>query len=556
MQALDFIAPGPGCWELEAAHHSRPLTSFVRDLVPDAMAEGFSEGTALYGLTLSHLRSAFVNGFWYCKKVYAGVSDDVEAPLLANLFEQPQFKERMAACSRAFNGRAWLQDLKVWDEQVKPDSISRNKKLQVVDVGRLDDAALAAQIQHCAFNLREMIRRHHRFTPSAMVPIGHFLANADEWTGVDASELMVLLRGASPISKGPVRELAALATEIKKARLRQDIFEIHRADEVINELRSINAGVSKALERYLDIVGNSIVSGYDISSPAGIEVPNVLMGAIQAALKHTLSAGEQDPCEGLAAAFIDNVPSCHREDFKLMLDDARTVFRLREERTVYTDQWALGIARRSILEAGQRLAQRGELVDAEELIDASHDEIIQLLIGKGGPASEELRMRAQYRLSHSVEDAPAWLGVAPSPPVPFDAVPEAGRPGAIAMAIAMREIFDHYDAKPLAHTLTGFAASAGIYVGPVRLIDNEHDFARLRPGDVIVTRAASAAFSIVMPMVGALVTDRGGRLSHPAIIAREYGIPGVVGTGRATSLFHDDDVVRVDGAAGTVEKIG
>lgn len=555
MGSSEFVAPGPGCWELEAAHHSRPLTRFVSGLVPDAMATGFAEGTALYGLTLSHLRSAFVNGFWYCKKVFAGVSEDADDSLPTDLFEQPQMKARLEACFRAFHGRTWLQDLKVWDEQVKPDSISCNRKLQLVDVSQLNDAALAAHINDCADGLGEMIRRHHRFTASAMVPIGHFLANANAWTGVDGSELMVLLRGASPISKGPLRELAALAVEIGKAKLHEDIFEIHTAHDVIHELRCMNDAVAKALESYLEIVGNSIVSGYDVSSPTGIEVPNILAGSIRAALNGIVSAGERNAREHASSDILAKAPPRYRDDLEQMLDDARKMYRLREERSVYTDQWAFGITRRAILEAGRRLVRRGEIVDAEHLIDASRDEMVQLLVGKGGPSPDELRMRAGYRLSHTVEDAPPWLGVAPSPPLPFEAVPEIGRPGEIAMAIAMREIFDQCRAKAMPGVLSGFGASAGVYVGPVRLINSEHDFARLRPGDVIVTKAASAAFSMVMPMVGALVTDRGGRLSHPAIIAREYGIPGVVGTVQATSLFHNDDIVRVDGAAGTVEKI-
>jgi rifampicin phosphotransferase len=60
----------------------------------------------------------------------------------------------------------------------------------------------------------------------------------------------------------------------------------------------------------------------------------------------------------------------------------------------------------------------------------------------------------------------------------------------------------------------------------------------------------------VLPLLGALVTDSGGLLSHAAIVSREYGIPGVVGTRDATTLIHDGALVRVDGAAGAVEILG
>jgi phosphoenolpyruvate synthase/pyruvate phosphate dikinase len=76
-----------------------------------------------------------------------------------------------------------------------------------------------------------------------------------------------------------------------------------------------------------------------------------------------------------------------------------------------------------------------------------------------------------------------------------------------------------------------------------------------RQGDVLVARNTSPSFNVVMPMVSAIVTDRGGQLSHAAIVAREYGVPAVVGTRNATHVIADGSRVRVDGEAGTVEMI-
>ena len=78
------------------------------------------------------------------------------------------------------------------------------------------------------------------------------------------------------------------------------------------------------------------------------------------------------------------------------------------------------------------------------------------------------------------------------------------------------------------------------------------DFGRIQKGDVLVTRATSAYFNVVLPLLGAIVTDRGGQLSHAAIVAREYGIPGIVGTKEATTTIPDGALVRVDGEKGEV----
>jgi phosphohistidine swiveling domain-containing protein len=95
-------------------------------------------------------------------------------------------------------------------------------------------------------------------------------------------------------------------------------------------------------------------------------------------------------------------------------------------------------------------------------------------------------------------------------------------------------------------------ASPGVYTGRARLIRGPSEFGRLEPGDVLVTAATTESFNIVLPLVAAIVTDSGGLLSHAAIVAREFGIPGVVGCGDATTLITDGAMVRVDGSQGVV----
>ena len=89
--------------------------------------------------------------------------------------------------------------------------------------------------------------------------------------------------------------------------------------------------------------------------------------------------------------------------------------------------------------------------------------------------------------------------------------------------------------------------------GTARIVGHPEECNRLQQGDVLVTSATSSAFNVVLPLLGAIVTDRGGQLSHAAIVAREYGIPAVVGTTKATAVIPDGARVTVDGTAGTVE---
>jgi pyruvate,water dikinase len=87
-------------------------------------------------------------------------------------------------------------------------------------------------------------------------------------------------------------------------------------------------------------------------------------------------------------------------------------------------------------------------------------------------------------------------------------------------------------------------------VGTARVLASPEDLARLQPGDVLVTGSTSPAFNVVLPILGAIVTDRGGLLSHAAVLARELGLPAVVGCRDATRVLPDGGRVCVDADAG------
>ena len=120
------------------------------------------------------------------------------------------------------------------------------------------------------------------------------------------------------------------------------------------------------------------------------------------------------------------------------------------------------------------------------------------------------------------------------------------------MDAALVNLFGASEATNTDKVLHGLSVNAGTYEGTARVVDSSADFGRIRRGDVLVTRNTSPYFNVVLPLLGAIVTDRGGQLSHAAIVAREYGIPGVVGTRDATSVIADGARVRVDGTTGEV----
>ena len=102
--------------------------------------------------------------------------------------------------------------------------------------------------------------------------------------------------------------------------------------------------------------------------------------------------------------------------------------------------------------------------------------------------------------------------------------------------------------------LRGVAASPGRGRGPVRLVNGPSDFERFQRGDVLVCRATTVSWVPLFTMASAIVVDVGGALSHAALVAREFGIPAVTGTGIALEVLIDGETVEVDGTAGTVRR--
>jgi pyruvate,water dikinase len=95
-------------------------------------------------------------------------------------------------------------------------------------------------------------------------------------------------------------------------------------------------------------------------------------------------------------------------------------------------------------------------------------------------------------------------------------------------------------------------AAPGRHTGPVRVVRHFSQFDQVRPGDVVVCPATDPSWSVLFGVVGAIVTEGGGALSHAAIVAREHGVPAVLAVGGATNALHDGQLVTVDGTAGTV----
>ena len=563
MADREFSAPGKGPWELETTHFSRPVSRFSGPAYVENFPRGFAQGTARFGLLLDYLQPALANNFLYMQPVAylapKGAMKPPPAPVLWLLTRlHPKMRSRIARSAEAFATKQWRQDLDAWENHDKPAAIEQHLAIQVVDVAALADDALVEHLGRCLEHAGTMVALHHSYTATSVVVTGDFLAAAFAWTDATPGQVCGLLKGSSPISNGfaadeLVKAGGAIAADPRAADL------LRAPGPPADRLAALaeHPGVGPAVRAYVEAVQHRSV-GYDVGDPTAGEMPDLLVEALASAASAASAAdGAQHRDTGDAAldAVRAQVPPEHLAEFDERLAEARLVNRLRDERGVYSDGWATGLARRALLEAGRRLHARGLLHDPEHAVDLRLDELGSLLQGHGGPSPDEVAEHFTWRTTATIADAPPFLNAMPAPPPPADLLPPAARRAATAIGTAMVQLFDVADADNGATVVRGLSVNQGTYEGTARLVNDPNEFGRIRQGDVLVARNTSPYFNVVLPLLGAIVTDRGGQLCHAAIVAREYGIPGVVGTREATTVIPDGARVRVDGSTGEVQVI-
>ncbi len=254
------------------------------------------------------------------------------------------------------------------------------------------------------------------------------------------------------------------------------------------------------------------------------------------------------PAAGLASL---GLPHGKRWAVARVLSLARHYLPLREDQR-YLWQRSLALQRRLYLAAGQIMAADGQLSDAGDVFFLTSAEVRAVAPGHLVLArerrEEHRRLTAEWQQgllpgSQRGDHYPAFLR--------GDATVDASEEGTSAVVrVAPAEPEDtHPEERKL---LRGRPVSPGIARGPARLVTGPHELERVERGDVLVVTSTDPAWTPVFGLLAALVMERGGQLSHGAVVAREYGLPAVAGLAGITSKVKEGQWLEVDGGAGTV----
>ena len=329
-------------------------------------------------------------------------------------------------------------------------------------------------------------------------------------------------------------------------------LEAYPAAEVLAELGKTLAGRAfrDELDAYLEEYG---LRGekWGLSYPCWIEDPAAVITSLKDYItrsgpnpggEQTKLAAEREKAVSVVRARLQNYPGPVVERFEFLLKAAQEGVVLSEDHGYWIDFGATYRVRRVLLELGQRLSEACVIDQPADVFYLALDEVRAYVVAHQCGDRRSLVERRRREVDHfRMVSPPPALGADSGPP-PDD---------------AMSRFFGKFFGGPppaveAPDVLKGNAGSPGTVRGPAKVICSLSDAGKLRTGDVLVAETTAPSWTPLFATAAAIVTDTGGVLSHCAVVAREYRIPAVVGTARATTTIRDGQIVEVDGDAGLV----
>jgi phosphohistidine swiveling domain-containing protein len=351
-----------------------------------------------------------------------------------------------------------------------------------------------------------------------------------------------------------IEDLWRAKEEVKADAELRAAFEGATAPDVMAALGRTDRGrrfVDERISTHQTTFGYKSVWSHEFSFRLWVEDPAPIVEAIRGylATDYDYPANLQAVKDDLEAAkreVMEGVEGDSRERLQAALDMSLGMNPLTPDHHFYVDQGTNARLRVAAIAIGRKLVEAGSLSDPEDVVYLRYNELRRLMADPAAfDAKDLVSDRRDEREDAYEKRAPAWLGTATESALAF---PYAGLWG-------FPERF--YAGEPATTgEVKGLAASPGVVEGTARFVASLEEFDQVQQGEILVCRMTNPAWVVLFTKISGLVTEAGGAVSHPAVVAREFGIPAVVGTGNAGERIKTGDRVRVNGATGVVDILG
>jgi pyruvate,water dikinase len=532
-------------WNLDRSHFpggTTPISQWLMKGCPIGMRTAFAE----IGMPADTLDVRFVRGFMYTR-LRPLIGPDRAAtklpptPVLKAVVRlHPAMRRRAKQAANTLSERSWRNVIHDWETTIRPRLEATNVELQAVDVQALDDQELADHLARLLAYCSENFELHFYLHTFDLGPIGFLLAECERW-GIDPVSVIPALSGASPATSAPARILTELRTIVQSSPDKP---------RTLDDVRAISPEAARLLDQYFERRGRMMVTRYDLDGRTLEEQPEVVMGAL---LGGSIGVADEAHGAGVASSIRAQVPQESRLEFDERLAEARATMDLRDDNGPNTVELPVGILRFALLEAGRRAVSAGRVSEPELMFELRPDEVVPYVRDGRGPSGDELAARARERHAEAQLTPPLTLGPTEVTP-PLDVLAPAHQTfiGAVQSVLAHMGMNAAGDApRP---SLEGAGVGSEPYRGRARVASSPEDaLEAMSPGDVLVVRFTTPAYNTVLTIAGAIVTTEGALLSHAAVMARELGIPAVIGAEGALDEIPDGAEVEVDPRGGTVK---
>jgi len=469
----------------------------------------------------------------------------------------------------------FVHGIPYWRDEVLPAHLGTIERWRALDLAAAPDERLLDGI-------RELTRSEAVYWGATTLAIAaaknsdlflnRFLSSAMPRSGLSSA---LFLRGFPSKALEAEAELQAIAEQIRASDDLRELVRSTPARLLLGALEANPGGkpVLEGLHRYLDRYGHQVYN-LDFAEPTQAEDTTPVLLSLKAQVQRT-DLTPPSPLPGAGRGVNESAPSPRgggwgedvrarqaqmaRERDELVEKTARSLDPLRRRLFLKILRWAQGLAphreealfyigsawpalRRLALELGRRLVEAGSLAMPDDVFYLETGELLAASeVRAAGQARQDLAKLASER--RELREARKRL----HPPA---AVPPAARWTAGGFDISFAETQKRNVAE--GPTLRGFSVSPGRVTAPASVILSPADFDKMVPDTILVCPTTNPAWTPLFAQAKGLVTDIGGVAAHGSIVAREYGIPAVMGTGNGTQRIVSGQMVTVDGDAGTV----
>jgi pyruvate,water dikinase len=517
-------------WRWDQIHCPLPLTPLSAEFTED-ITQGFNRSFDVMGAPTTGQRLQ-VHGYRFQRSVPWGDDPAVRAAIRQR--DEEQRVDRI---------------LELWNSEYRPEAEMLTHATRTICEPDLSLRELMDRLEQVHAARRRLGELHMLTMGPAGTAANRFIDFCIAEFGAEgeaiSSELMQGIPNKSLESGIAVWELSR---EVKERPEVAQLLRTENSSRFLEGLSAVKGGreFSELLSAFLDEHGHRNESFNELSMPTWREDPSFALTLLRRYLDASDDASPAAMHRSVVKRRDERLAEVEHtlasepeklEKFRAWLKSAQQRTVVLEDHNFYIDQRGWSAARGPCLVVGKRLAEQGSIAATDDVFYLRGEEIAE--------AAANPLLQLQGRVAERRAERERWLHVLP----PL----EIGR-GVVPENVAFDRFWGPKQNEPQTDGLVkGVAASRGQKRGTARVILTLEEAERLGPGEVLVTYATAPPWTPLFAVAGAVVTDVGGVLSHCAVVAREYGIPAVVGAQFATQRIPDGALVTVDGTNGTIQ---